>query len=213
MKLKHFSMLFSIIGILILYFLSKLSAPPLIEIHQIQDYDGKQVSIQGIVTGYHSTGQGSQIIDVQENNFTVAIFVEGELPVEYGDKIQATGQVQKFKDDWEIISEDKRLVKIIEKWQNISFPIWQLAENPARYLDLNINVTGYIESVSNAYFYLVDLEKNHSLIVFYRSSKNITIYPGEKVYVLGKFSFDQDNFRYQLEIYSDKHCIIPLDEE
>ena len=91
MKLKYFSLLFSIAGILILYFLSKLSQPPLIEIHEMPDYEGKQVIIEGVVTNYQVTKHGSQIITIKDDNDTTTIFVEGETNIEYGDRIQATG--------------------------------------------------------------------------------------------------------------------------
>ena len=210
MKLKYLSLLLAITGVLLLYFLSRLSHPPLIDINEMPDYEGKQVTIEGVVTDYRATRQGSQIIKIKSNNATATVFAEGKTNMEYGDRIQATGEVQKYKDDWELVTNDNRYVTILEKWHNISFPLWQLAENPAKYLDLNVNVTGYIEAISNAYFYLVDLEKKHSLIVFYKLSKNITIYPGQKISVSGKFSFDEENFRYQLELFDEKHTITLL---
>lgn len=213
MKLKHFSLLFSVIGILLLYFLSRLSQPPVVAIDELQKYEGKEVIVYGIVTSYRATGQDSQIIKIKEGNATVTLFVSGAIELEFGDKLKVTGEVQKYKDAWEIIIEDTRLIEVAEKWNNVSFPIWQLAQNPARYLDLNVNVTGHIESISNTYFYLVDLEEKHSLIVFYRISENVTIYPGQKVNILGKFSFDEENFRYQLEICDERHRIFLVDQE
>ena len=213
MKLKYFSLIFSVAGILILYFLSELSQPPAIEIHEIPDYEGKQVIVEGIVKDHRVTKYSSQIITIENNNTRIAVFVEGISDVEYGDKIQVTGEVQKYKEGWEIVSNDNRLVKMLEKWYNISFPLWQLAENPTKYLNLNVNVTGYVESISNAYFYLVDIEQKYSLIVFYKLSDNITIFSGQKVSVSGKFSFDEKNFKYQLEICEENHGITPLKQE
>lgn len=213
MKLKYFSLMFSVLGILILYFLSRLTQPPFIEINEMQDYEGKNVTIEGFVADYRATRHGSQIITIKNNNDSAAVYVEGAVSLEYGDKIRATGEVQKYDDGWELVINDCNSVKIIEKWHNSSFPLWQLAENPTKYLNLNVNVTGYIESLSNAYFYLVDLENKHSLIVFYTLPKNVTIYPGQKVSASGKFSFDQENFRYQLEIYDEKHNIALLKQE
>ena len=207
MKLKHFSLLFSIGGVLLLYFLSELTTPPLIEIHEMPNYEGKQVTIEGLVIDHRLTKHGGQIITVGGENATATIFVEGNADLEYGDKIQATGEVQKYKDTWELVINDNRFVIILEKWQNLSMPLWQLAENPTKYLGLNVNVTGFIESVSNAYFYLVDIEQKHSLIVFYNLFENLTIYPGQKVSVSGKFTFDEEQFRYQLELCEEKHGI------
>lgn len=207
MKLKYFSMLFSIIGILILYMISKFSQAPLIKINEIQDYEGKQVSLKGYVTEHHITKFGSQIINIADENFSVDVFIEGKVNVEYGDEILVTGEVQKYKDTWEIIVNDYRRIQILKRWQNISSPLWQIAENPTKYLNLNVNVTGYIESVSNAYFLLVDIETKHSLIIYYSIVKDITLYPGQKICALGKFTFDEKNFRYMLDICEESHGI------
>jgi len=207
MKLKYFSMIFSIIGILILYMISRFSQAPIININEIKDYEGKQVTLKGFVTEHHLTKFGSQIIKVADENCSVEVFLEGKVEVEYGDKIRATGEVQKYKDTWELIVNDNREIQIIEKWHNVSSPLWQIAENPTRYLNLNVNVTGHIESVSNAYFLLVDIESKHSLIIYYSIVKDITLYPGQKICALGRFTFDEKNFRYMLDICEENHGI------
>ena len=46
MKLKYFSLIFSISGILILYLISKLSQPALINISEMHEYEGKSVTIK-----------------------------------------------------------------------------------------------------------------------------------------------------------------------
>jgi len=213
MKLKYFSLAFSIFGILVLYFLSRLSQPAVIDIYELPNYEGKQVTIEGIVTEHYLTRYGSQVISIEEQNASAKVFVEKRTDVEYGDKIQVTGEVQKYGEEWSMVVDDDRFVKILKKWDNISFPLWQLAENPSRYLDLNVNVTGYVEFVSNSNFYLVDIEKKYSLIIFYTLSKNITIYPGQKICALGRFSFDEENFRYKLDICDEKHTIYQLNAE
>jgi len=207
MKLKYFSIIFSIAGILILYMISKFSQAPVIFLSEIQDYEGKQVTIRGVVREHHTTKFGSQIIKITDDNSSLEIFLEGKTEVEFGDKIQATGEVQNYKDSWELIVNDLRQLQILEKWNNVSFPLWQIAENPTRYLNINVNVTGFIESVSNAYFLLVDIERKHSLIIYYSISKNITLYPGQKICASGIFTFDEKNFRYMLDICEENHGI------
>jgi hypothetical protein len=213
MKLKHFSLFFSIAGILILYLISKLSQIPLIELNEMPDYEGKQVILEGIVYEFQFSKNGNQIIQIKECNDTAIVFIEGKSDIDHGDRIQAIGEVQKYGKDWELIVSNNCNIKILKKWQNSSIPLWQIAENPLKYLNLNVNITGYIESISNAYFYIVDLEKKHSLIVFYALAKNISIIPGQKVNILGKFSFDKEKLRYQLEIYDEQHNIFYLNKE
>jgi hypothetical protein len=207
MKLKYFSLAFSIIGILILYFISTLTKPAYIEIFEIPNFEGKQVVVEGVVTHHQTSNYGSQIITIKDNNASTKIFVEEKIEVDYGDQILAVGQVQKYKDEWEVVTNDKRSVSILEKWHNISIPLWQLAEAPTRYLGLNVNVTGYIDTFSNSYFNLVDLEEKYSLMTFYSRLENFTLLPGEKVNVEGKFSFDEKNFRYILEVHGETHRI------
>lgn len=207
MKMKHATLIFSIIGILFLYFVSKMYQPPLIAINQMPNYQDKQVIIEGIVIEHHITKYGSQIITIENNNATTTIFVEGIADIEFGDKIRVSGDVQKYKEGWEIVVNDAHQVKILEKWCNISIPLWQLADNPSKYINLNIQVNGYVDSISNSYFYLTDLEKNHFIPIFYELGKNITISAGQKICVNGKFSFDKENLRYKIELTEESHNI------
>lgn len=213
MKLKYFSVMLSIIGIIILYMISRVAQAPIIKISDMQDYEGKIVIIKGFVTEHYLTRYGSQIITINNENHSATIILEGKIDVEYGDKILATGEVQKYKEDWQLLVNNNRQLEILKKWYNGSIPLWQIAENPTKYLNLNVNITGYIESISNAYFLLVDLDKKYSLITFYTLSKNITLYPGQKICALGRFGFDEKNFRYMLDICEQNHCITTLIRE
>ncbi|MGF3554929.1 MAG: hypothetical protein ACQXXF_06645 [Thermoplasmatota archaeon] len=213
MKLKYYTLIISITGVFVLYFLSKFSSAPLININEMPNYNGQQVIIEGTVIEYQINKYGNQIITIEDKNSTTLIFSEEKTEVEYGDKIQAAGEIQKYKEKWELVIKDVNNLKILEKRKNVSIPLWQIAQNPNRYLNLNVNVTGCVESISNSYFYLADLEKKFFLPVFYELNKNLTITPGQKVSILGRFSFDEKNFRYKLEINQKSHDIYPLTEE
>lgn len=207
MQLKHYSLLFSIAGIIILYFLSTLTQPIVIELSELSEYEDKQVTVEGIVAEHYITSYESQIIKIEGDNATAMIFVEGKSDVEYGDKIQVTGKVQKYKGDWEIVVGNERFVTILQKWQNISIPLWQIAENPVKYDGLNINVTGYIDAVYDAYFYLVDEEVVHSIIVFYNSFEHGSVYSGQKVDIAAQFRYDPEDLRYKLDVMDETHGI------
>jgi RecG-like helicase len=207
MILKHYSLIFSAVGILVLYFLLRTSQSTMISINEISKYEGKQVTIEGTVLEHHLTKYGSQIIEIENDNATTTVFIEGKIEIEFGDKIQVTGEIQKYEGEWEIVVNSINMVKIIEKWKNSSFPLWQLAENPNKYLGLNINVSGYIDYISNSYFYLSDFDRKYSLPVFYTLVENLTISPGLKISVYGQFLFDEENFRYKLELNQKIHRI------
>jgi len=207
MQLKHYSLLFSIAGIIILYFLSTLTQPIVIDLSELPEYEDKQVTVEGIVTEHYITSYESQIIKIEGDNATAMVFVEGKSGVEYGDKIQVTGKVQKYKGDWEIVVGNERFVTILQKWQNISIPLWQIAENPVKYDGLNINVTGYIDAVYDAYFYLVDEEAIHSIIVFYNSFEHGSVYSGQKVDIAAQFRYNPEDLRYKLDVMDETHGI------
>jgi DNA/RNA endonuclease YhcR with UshA esterase domain len=205
MRLKHIAVIFALTGTLFLYFVSTLSQPTIVQLNQISKFDGKQVTITGTVAEYYTTQYGNQLITVRENNVSVIVFLEEEIDLEYGDKIQATGQVQKYKGEWEVIVENIKDMKILEKWKNTSFPVWQLAQWPTKYLGLNVNVSGRVDAIFDTYFHLKDIDNNNTLLVFYAT--NPFLYRGETVFVSGKFLFDEQNLRYILTISEDNHGV------
>lgn len=217
MELKYFVIILSITSIILLYFLSTLSQPERIELYEIPKYEGKQVIVEGIVTEHRTTTYGGQIIEIKnldsENISKTTVFVEGETPVEYGDKIQATGKVQKYKGDWEIVVNNERFIKILQKWNNISFPLWQLARNPNKYIDINVNVTGFIDRDYNSYFYLVDSQEEYSIVVYYDSSRFYNFSQGDEVAVGGKFVYDEETLRFIINTNEETHHIYSIDEE
>jgi len=211
MKLKHISIVFATTGTIFLYFLSTLVQPCAINLEEISNYDGKQISTIGTVTDYYETQYGNQIITINRNNSTAVVFLEKPMLVEYGDEISVMGQVQKYKEAWEIIVENEKAVKILQKWSNISLPIRYLAQNPVRYLGLNVNITGQIDAVFEEYLQIKDKENNNTLIVFINT--NPFLYKGKEVFVLGKFLFDEETFRYFLVVSEDNHGIFLKTED
>jgi DNA/RNA endonuclease YhcR with UshA esterase domain len=213
MKLKYFSLLFSFFGILFLYILSKISQPIFIEIAEMEKYDGREVTVRGIIKEYNVNRFGNQIITIFDKNQTAEIYIEGITDVEYGDKIQVTGTVEKYQKKIELVVSDTRQVKLLKKWQNITIPLRQIAQNPTKYIGLNVNVSGFVEFISNDNFYIVDLENKHSILVEYLNYRDVAIYPGQRINVFGKLIFDEKNFRYKLKVFEEIHSIIQTNKE
>jgi len=216
MEFKYFVIILSVVSILFLYFLSTLSQPIEIELSEISNFEGKEVIVKGTVTNHRITTYGSQIIEIkdilQDNTSEVIVFVGGETLVEYGDEIQATGKVQKYEDEWEVVVDDKRYVKILQKWNNITTPLWQLAENPSKYLDLNINTSGIIERDYESYFYLTDSEGQYSVVVYYDPSLFFNISEGDKITVGARFVYDSATLRYVLMTNQETNSLILLEK-
>ncbi len=215
MDLKYYSLFLSIVGILILYGLSLLAQPTVVTLAELPHYEGKQVITKGIVVEKYQTKYDSNLIVLKENNTTATVFVEGTLSfvIEYGDLLQAEGTVQQYKNEWEVVVDDEKQVTLLKKWQNTSFPLWQLAEDPERYKDTNVNVTGYVDVIYDTYFYLIDEGELHSLVVFCTTTQYDALFPGEKVSVAATFLFDERTFRYGLDINKDAHGITSIKGE
>jgi len=207
MSLKKTSILFAIVGTLLLYFLSTLSKPVLIDLEEVPDYENKKIITQGFVKEYFTTKYGSQMITIQNNTTSVILYVEGGTNVEYGDKVRITGKVQKFGDEWEITVDDKRNLEIVKKWNDSAHPLWEIAGNPSFYLDLNVNVSGFVDSVYDSFFYLRDLDTNHTIPVYYNRYLGSDIHPGKEVVIFASFKFDEKQLRYILEIFDENHGV------
>ena len=215
MELKYLVIILSVVSICFLYFLSTLSQPLHIKLNEIPENEGKIVVINGIVTKYHSTGYGGQLIEIinadTTSKETAIIFVEEETTVEYGDKITATGKVQKYKGEWEVVVNSAQYIIIQEKWKNINIPLWQLAEYPERYVGRNVNISGSIERKYEGFFYLTNSEEGYLLVVYYDSSKIFNLSEGEAVSVGGRFIYDVETFRFVLEATEEHHFIAPME--
>jgi len=205
MNLKKYSIFFSVVGIISLYLLSCFCKPSYIDISKASEFEGKQIITKGTVKDIIESKFKNQIITIQHRNSSIKVFSEEKTKVEYGDLIEVTGKVQKYDDTWEIVVENRENINILKKWSNISLPLWQIALNPDGYLGLNVKVRGYIDNIYNSFFYLRDIETEHTIIISYEGEKSLYLKPGNEVIVKGIFSYDGTNLRYLIKICEKTH--------
>ena len=210
MKLKYLSLLVSVTGITLLYSLSLLAQPPLVELQDLSNYDGKQVIANGIVTQDYHTSYGSHIITIKNDNASATIFLEEPVTVQYGDHIQVRGTVEQYKGEWELMVDSAQALSILDRWQNISIPLWQLAKHPTTYEDTHVTVDGYIDTIYDSYLYLTDKNGNHSILVTFPSHQYNASLAGSHVSVAARFFFDQKDMRYVLSLSTDQEHGITL---
>jgi len=214
MKFKYLIILIAIASLVALYFLSLVSQPVLISLSALPTYNGQQVIVQGVVTEYRTTTYGSQIItirDMKNSTHSVTLYIEGEVSVEYGDTVQAIGGVQQYKEQWEVSVNNPQFVTILQKWNNQSFPLWQLAENPDKYLGTNVNVTGIVTQKHESSFSLTDSEGKYSIDVSYDSSRHHQFSKDDSVAVAGRFLYETKTFQYVLKATESTHGIWKLE--
>lgn len=210
MKFKYLIILIAVASLIALYFLSLVSHPVLIPFSSLQTYTGQQVIVQGVVTDYRTTTYGSQLItlrDLQNSTNSVILYIEGEIHIEYGDMIQATGEVQQYKNQWEVVVNDPQFLVILQKWHQLSFPLWQLALHPETYLDTTVNVTGIATQTHESSFTLISTDGKYSIEVTYQSSLPHQFSKDDTVAVGARFVYDATTCRFFLKATEPTHGI------
>ena len=210
MKFKYLIILIAVGSLISLYVLSLISQPVLVPLSTLQTYNGQQVVVQGVVTEYRTTTYGTQLITIRErqnSTNSVILYIEGELLVEYGDMIKATGEVQQYKNQWEIVINDPQTLVILQKWHSLSFPLWQLALHPENYLDTTVNITGIASQTSGSSFTLTSTDGKYSIDVTYQSSCPHQFTKGDTVAVGARFLYDPTTCRFFLKATEETHGI------
>jgi cytochrome c-type biogenesis protein CcmE len=214
MKFKYLIILIAVASLVVLYCLSLVSHPVLISISKLSTYNGQQVIVQGVVTEYRTTTYGSQIITINDRENTtnsVMLYIEGAVPIEYGDVVQATGQIQQYKEEWEVVVNNPRLIFILQKWNNLSFPLWQLTQHPEQYLDTNVNVTGVVTKTYDSSFVLSSMDGKYSIDVSYLLSCPHQFSKGDTVAVGARFVYNEATFQFSLRATDGTHGIWKLE--
>jgi hypothetical protein len=210
MKFKYLIIIIAIASLIVLYVVSMLSQPVLISLSELEAYNEQQVIVQGVVTDYRTTAYGSQLVTIRDTENTtnsVILYIEGEIFVEYGDIIQATGEVQQYKEQWEVSVNNPSFVTILQKWGTQSTPLWQLAENPERYLGTNVNVTGTVTQKHASSFTLADPAGKYSIDVSYDASFPHQFSKDDSVAVAGRFLYEPTTLHYVLKTMESSHGI------
>jgi hypothetical protein len=215
MKFKYIVIVLSLVSLLVLYLISSLSQPAVVPFSKIPTSEGKQVEVQGIVAGYQMTTAGSTLVTLRNNDAanttTITLYIEGPLSVEYGDLVQATGTVQQYNNAWELDVASPQSVIILQQWGNRSFPLWQLAQDPTRYVDTNVNVTGVVGTVSSLGFMLQDPTGASSVPVSFTHASTLSSSKGDQVAVKARFLYDKASLSYLLKVDDAAADIIVLE--
>ena len=213
MKFKYLVILVAILSLIVLYGASLVSHPIQISLSELPKYNGQNVIVQGKVTDYRTTTFGSQLItlrDIDNENTSVVIYLEGELSVEYGDIIQAIGEVQHYKEQWEVTVSNPQSITIVQNWGSQACPLWQLAEHPEKYRDTNVNVTGIITQKQASSFILTDPTEKYFIDVSYDTSRVSSFSNGDAVAVAGRFSYNPFLLCFVIKVIDTHHRVLKI---
>ena len=215
MKFKYLVVVLSLVSLAVLYLISGLSQPTVVSFSDLPANEGKQVLVQGIVAGCQTTTTGSTLVTLRNNDTrnttTITLYVQGPLALEYGDLVQAAGTVQQYNNEWELSVTSPQSITVIQHWVNQSVPLAQLAQNPTRYIDTNVNVTGVVGTIASSSFMLQDSDA--SISVSFSHSSTVSFSKGDHVAVKARFLYDKTTLSYQLKVTDASKDIQELKEE
>jgi hypothetical protein len=204
MKFKYLVVVVSVVSLAILYLLSGLSQPAVVHFSELPAYEGKQVVVHGIIAGYQATSAGSTLVTIRNddsaNATTITLYVQGQPTLEYGDVVQATGVVQQYNNQWELAVANPESLLVLEHWSNRSLPLCQLAKNPGRYVDTNVNVTGIVGTITPTTFQLQDCTEDTLISVTCKRSSSTSFSTGDFVAVRARFLYNEATFDYLLKV-------------
>ncbi len=154
-KIEHFAIIFLVIGIIILYFLSLASKPIFVQDYsELEKFEGKIVITNGIVIDYDETSRGETILTLLEPedlNSTLKIFIETcSIKFSIGDLIQVKGSVLRINEKFlELIVVNEKDIDTIGHWYSYRLSIPDLAHrlthNPAEFQNLPVEVSGFLK--------------------------------------------------------------------
>ena len=212
MNHKYLPLIAAILGILLLYSISLFNQPIVISIDQIENYEGRTITTEGKVIEYQENKYENQLITIQNENYSLLLFLENPIDVHNGDEIKATGTVQRYNEDWELIIDSQENILIINKWENCTISLNDIAQNPTHYIQQNINITGYVDLIFDDYFHLKDENQRYTFFVKKPYKLNTTLYSGKLVNIKAFFNYDPEQTRYVFELTDENHSITTVME-
>jgi DNA/RNA endonuclease YhcR with UshA esterase domain len=215
MKFKYVIIVIACVSTAALYLLSLVSHPPLVPLSDLQRHNGQRVLVQGVVTNYRTTDYGNQIVTIRDTDnpsYRVTVYIEGELPINYDDTIQATGEVQQYKGQWELVVPNPQLITILQQRTNQSTPLWYLAEHPTNYLDTTVQITGIVAEKHPTSCTLTDPTGAYSIEIFYDTDHPHEFLKDDFVSVAARVLYEPTLLQFILKTTDTTHGIWRMEE-
>ncbi len=162
----HFAIIFAVVGIIVLYFISTLSVPPEIQLDEVGGYVGEDVIVKGIVIDYELTVRNDAKLIIYGDNTTLKVKLEDcHKQIDINDRIKLQGEVREFRGQYELVAVTDNSVEILDYYNVELVPLNELAN----YVNQYIAVEGVVVDQSiygNGELYL-ELFQNNVIISAY----------------------------------------------
>ena len=199
--------IFSVLGIGMLYGVSLLLAPPTVSLDEISRYDGLSVRTRGVVTDVSGTEHGYALVRLASNQTSLFLFVtpldqSGIIrDLHYGDEVVVEGRVRIYRGAYELVTAEQAITKVNASANRILF-IPQLASAPEQFEGARIRVAGTVEDLYTSVLYLADRTGTYRLRVKPGSGVPVNgeLQEGEQIVAEGVLSYDHTELRYELNL-------------
>ncbi len=209
-RLGKIVIVFSLVGVCILYGISLLLNPPFVSLDEVASYETMLIRTRGAITEFRITESSYVLMTIEGNQTELLVFVDSAvenlelLNLSYGDEIEVEGKVQVYQGDYELVSSGNAIKKV-KQGGSVAF-VSQIAAHPEQYEGKRISVVGYVDDVYTYVFYLCDEPGTYRMRVT-REGDAIAIselHEGDKVTAEGVFAYDAKNLRYELHLLALK---------
>ncbi len=204
--------IFSLVGVGILYSLSVFVTPPFVPLDEVALQEGSVIRTRGVITDFSITKSGNVLMKIEGNQTKLPIFVTSWaergrlLNLSYGDEIEVEGRVEIYRGEYELVVSGNAMKKVMPG-SNISF-VSQIGMHPEEYEGRRIQVVGYADEIYKRVFYLRDERGEYRLRVKLMATDMpiLELQKGDKIIADGVFSYDAKNMRYELNLVAFRHC-------
>jgi DNA/RNA endonuclease YhcR with UshA esterase domain len=204
--------IFSLVGVSVLYTLSVFVNPPLVPLDEVSSHEGAVIRTRGVITAFSLTESGNVGMKIEGNGTELLIFVNSKvdgskelLNLSYGDELEVEGSVEVYQGEYELIVSGNGIKKLTSG-STISF-VAQIAVDPEAYKGRKIQVAGYVEDVYQRVFYLRDETGTYHLRVkLVDTDMPISgLQEGAQIIAEGVLAYDAKTMRYELNLVGWKH--------
>ena len=206
---KLIVVLFSLLGVCVLYYISLVITPPFVPLDEVALYEGTIIWTRGVITDLSVTESGTVLMKLTDNQTELPLFFDAPdagqklSNLSYGDEIEVEGTVQVYRGVYELVASATGL-KTVKRERPTAF-IAHIAMQPEAYEGRTIRVIGYTGDIYTHVFYLCDETGGYRMRV---SCSNAAIPPsalqaleeGDKIIAQGVLAYDAQNMRYELNL-------------
>ena len=205
--------IFSLVGVAVLYSLSVFVNPPLVPLEEVALHEGTFIRTRGVITAFSITESENVVMKIEGNQTELLIFVNSKakdgrkdlLNLSYGDEIEVEGSVEVYHGDYELIVSENAIKKLASG-SDISF-VAQVAAHPEAYEGRKIQVAGYVADVYQRVFYLRDETGTYQLRVKLMDTDMPVseLQEGVRIVAEGVLAYDAKTMRYELNLVALRH--------